>query len=133
MVDFLIKVCEILLFYGLPLTSTLPFGMLYGKWSLNVSMSLSILCALVFGVTGLAISNTLVWFYRYWMENLRGSVFFDKDPHFLDPFMLQARMYIILSPIWVAVIVTLATIYVLDRPERRQAHSCAPIPERSVC
>ena len=133
LVDFVAKVCEVLLYYGLPLTAALPFGMLYGKWSPYVSMRLSILWALAFGLTGLAVSNPLVWFYVYWQYNLRGNVFFDKDPHFLDPFMFQARVYITLSPIWVAVIVTLATIYVLDRHERRQAHSCAPIPEGSVC
>ena len=125
LVDFLARVAEILLFYGLPLTSTLPFGLLYGAWSSKVPLRLSFLWALAFGLAGLAISNTLVWFYGYWQDNLRGSVFFAKDPHFLDPFMLQARLYIILSPVWVAVIVTLATIYVLDRHWRRHTHSCA--------
>ena len=123
--DFLIKVSDILLFYGLPLTSTLPFGLLYGAWSSRVSLRLSFMWALALGLTGLAISNTLVWFYGYWQDNLRGNVFFNKDPHFLDPFMIQARLYIILSPVWVAVIVTLATICVLELHWRRRAYSDA--------
>ena len=125
LVDFLARVGEILLFCGLPLTFALPFGLLYGAWSSRVSMRRSFLWVLVFGLAGLAVSNALVWFYGYWRENLRGSIFFDQDPHFLDPFMLQARPYIILSPVWVAVVVTLATIYVLDRHEKRQAHDWA--------
>ena len=123
--DFLIKVSEILLFYGLPLTSTLPFGLLYGAWSSRVSLRLSFIWALALGLAGLAISNTLVWFYRYWQYNLRGDPFFAKDPHFLDPFMIQARAVFILCPILVSVIVTLATICVLDLQWRRRAYSDA--------
>ncbi len=125
MVDFLSMVGAVLLFYGLPLTSTLPFGLVYGAWSSEVSMRRSLLCALALGLTGLAISNTLLWFYGYWQDNLRGSAFFAKDPHFLDPFMIQARPVFILCPILVSVIVTLATICVLDLQWRRRAYSDA--------
>ena len=88
-------------------------------------MRKSPLWALAFGLAGLAISNALIWFYRYWQYNLRGSVFFAKDPHFLDPFMIQARPFFILCPVFVAVIVTLGTICVLDLHWRRRACSDA--------
>ena len=125
MVDFLAMVGAVLLFYGLPLTSTLPFGLLYGAWSSEVSMRKSLLCALAFGLAGLAISNALIWFYQYWQYNLRGGPFSGRDPYFLDPFMVEARPVLILCPILVSVIVTLATICVLDLQWRRRAYSDA--------
>ena len=125
MVDFLAMGGAVLLFYGLPLTSTLPFGLLYGAWSSEVSMRKALLLALAFGLAGLAISNAMIWFYQYWQYNLRGNVYFDKDPHFLDPFMIQARAVFILSPVLVAVIVTLVAICVLDLHWRRRAYSDA--------
>ena len=123
MVDFLFKVIEILLFYGLPLTTTLSFGLLNGAWSSGVSMRRSLLCALALGLTGLVISNTLLWFYGFWQENLRGDIFFAKEPYFLDPFMIRAYSFFILSPIVTSVIATLATLYVLDIQWRRRANS----------
>ena len=125
LVDFPAMVSAVLLFYGLPLTSTLPFGLLYGAWPSEVSMRKSLRWALAFGLAGLAISNALIWFYRYWQYNLRGNVFFAKAPHFLDPFMIQARPVFDLCPVLVAVIVTLVTICVLDLHWRRRTYSDA--------
>ena len=125
LVDFLAMVGAGLLFYGLPLTSTLPFGLLYGAWSSEVSMRKSLLCALAFGLAGLAISNTPILFYRYWQYNLRGGPFTGRDPHFLDPFMVEARPVFLVFPIVVSVIVTLATICFLDLQWRRRANSDA--------
>ena len=125
LVDFLAKVFAVLLFYGLPLTCTLPFGLFYGAWSSEVSMRKSILWALAFGLAGIAISNTPILFYRYWQYNLRGGPLSGRDPHFLDPFMVEARPVFLVFPILVSVIVTLATICVLDLQWRRRAYSGA--------